>query len=310
MTSTRTCTWSRSPSDVTRSAPRDTSSQTCESLPLAAHPGSSPSTRSTRPVQRSAATSAPRTRGDPRSGSDTRRPGASGFDGSRSSSGTPIRAGSRGPALPRERSAGLLELRVMGERRVIDMHTHPMLLESQQMFDAPHPPEDYLEQIRGLGIVRAAALVMAPRDDLELTRELNDRVLELATRFESFFYPVCSVHPADGEQALAELRRVADLGARWLKLHPITQDFDVADPLVTSVVREASRCGIPVLFDAYCPWDPAQPGKFIQLAREVPDARLILAHAHGPNFVDLLAHEILSRFSWWPRRVWFDISAT
>ena len=198
----------------------------------------------------------------------------------------------------------------MQEQRIIDMHTHPMLLDSQQMFDAPHPPEDYLEQIQGLGIIRAAALVMAPRGDLPLTRELNDRVLELAARPGSIFYPVCSVHPSDGEAALAELRRVADLGARWLKLHPITQDFDVADPLVTSVVREATSLDIPVLFDAYCPWDPAQPGKFIQMAREIPESRLILAHAHGPNFVDLLAHDILSRFSWWPRRVWFDISAT
>jgi uncharacterized protein len=198
----------------------------------------------------------------------------------------------------------------VGEHRIIDMHTHPMLLDSQKMFQTPHPPEDYLEQIRGLGIVRAAALVMAPRGDLQLTRELNDRVLELATRFEAIFYPVCSVHPLDGEEALAELRRVADLGARWLKLHPITQEFDVADPLVTAVVREASCYDIPVLFDAYCPWDPAQPGKFIQLALEIPESRLILAHAHGPNFVDLLAHEILSHFTWWPRRVWFDISAT
>jgi predicted TIM-barrel fold metal-dependent hydrolase len=185
-----------------------------------------------------------------------------------------------------------------------------MLLQSQQMFGAPHPPEDYLEKIEGLGIVHAAALVMAPRGDLPLTRELNDRVIELASRHDGLFFPVCSVHPFDGEDALSELRRVAEHGARWLKLHPITQDFDVADPLVAAVVTEASRLDLPVLFDAYCPWDPAQPGKFIQLAREIPDSKLILAHAHGPNFIDLLAHQILSHFSWWPRRVWFDISAT
>jgi len=160
------------------------------------------------------------------------------------------------------------------------------------MFGRPHPAEDYLEQVRDLGIVKAAALVMAPKGDLELTSQLNDLTLALGDRSAGFFFPVCSVHPNDGEEALDELRRVAREGARWLKLHPITQDFDVADPRVTSVVQEASRHNIPVLFDAYCPWDPAQPGKFIQLARQVPSSRLILAHAHGPNFIDLLAHEI------------------
>ncbi|MCI4366612.1 MAG: amidohydrolase, partial [Thermoplasmata archaeon] len=53
-----------------------------------------------------------------------------------------------------------------------------------------------------------------------------------------------------------------------------------------------------------------QPGKFVMLAMAVPDAQLVLAHAHGPRFPDLLVYEILARYDWWRRNVWIDLSAT
>jgi uncharacterized protein len=193
---------------------------------------------------------------------------------------------------------------------IIDTHTHPMVDERQQVLAEPHPAEDYLEKVGGLGIERAAALVMAPKDDMELTRKLNDAVLRLAASHDGFFFPVCSVHPANGEVALEEQERVAAAGSRWLKLHPNTQDFDVADPSVTTVVQRAAELGLPVLFDAYSPFDPAQPGKFVKLAMAVPDSKLILAHAHGPSFSALLVYEILARYPFWQRRVWIDIAVT
>jgi hypothetical protein len=56
----------------------------------------------------------------------------------------------------------------------------------------------------------------------------NDAVIKLARDSDRFFFPVCSVHPADGRDALEEVDRVAAAGAAWIKLHPNTQDFDVA----------------------------------------------------------------------------------
>jgi hypothetical protein len=185
-----------------------------------------------------------------------------------------------------------------------------MVHERQQVLSDPHPASDYLARIEGLGITRAAALVMAPLEDLALTRELNDAVLKLCDESDGFFFAACSVHPGDGPAALEELRRVAALGATWVKLHPNTQDFDVADPAVAAVVAEATALDLPVLFDAYSPWDRNQPGKFIQLAMAVPESRLILAHAHGPDFPALVVHEIVSRYPFWPRQVWIDVSAT
>lgn len=63
------------------------------------------------------------------------------------------------------------------------------------------------------------------------------------------------------------------------------------------------------LFDAYSPFDPAQPGKFTQLALDCQDTTLVLAHAHGTNFSALLAHHVLARYPWWQRTVHVDISA-
>jgi predicted TIM-barrel fold metal-dependent hydrolase len=193
---------------------------------------------------------------------------------------------------------------------IIDAHTHPMLDPDGQIVADPHPPEAYRALVEGSPVRRAAALTIALPDDLERTRARNDAVLKLAQDSCGFFYPVCSVHPADGAPALAEVDRVADAGAQWLKLHPNTQSFDVADPAVAEVVTKAAERGLPVLFDAYSPWDANQPGKFVNLAMAVPEAKLILAHAHGPGFPQLLVYDILARYPWWGRNVWIDISAT
>jgi predicted TIM-barrel fold metal-dependent hydrolase len=193
---------------------------------------------------------------------------------------------------------------------IIDAHTHPMLDGRDQAVADPHPPEAYRKRVSETNVVRAAALVMAPAGDLDWTRARNDAVLKLAEDSGQFFFPVCSVHPADGEDGLAEIDRVAAAGCAWLKLHPNTQDFDVADPAVTDVVTRAASHRLPVLFDAWSPFDADQPGKFVRLAMAVPQARLILAHAHGPSFPTLLVYDVLARYPWWQRNVWIDISAT
>jgi uncharacterized protein len=185
-----------------------------------------------------------------------------------------------------------------------------MLGLDDQIVGTPHPPEAYRSLVSFTRVAQAAALTIAPSGDLPATRAKNDAVLRLGKDSGGFFYPVCSVHPADGGEALEEIDRVTRAGTAWLKLHPNTQHFDVADPAVEVVVKKATELGLPVLFDGYSPWDANQPGKFVDLAIAVPESRLILAHAHGPGFPQLLVYEILARYAWWRRRVWFDISAT
>ena len=185
-----------------------------------------------------------------------------------------------------------------------------MLDPDESIVDAPHPPENYRSLVNGSQVTRAAAITIASADDPGRTRARNDGVLQLAEDSDGFFYPVCSVHPGDHHAALDEIDRVTAGGAAWLKLHPNTQQFDVADPAVVAVVKRATENGLPVLFDAYSPWDANQPGKFVNVAMAVPDARLILAHAHGPGFPQLLVYDIVGRYPQWQRNVWIDISVT
>ena len=193
---------------------------------------------------------------------------------------------------------------------LIDAHTHPQLPGETPILGTPHGAEEYLRRSKGLDIRFVAAFVMAPRADPARTRALNNKVVALGKEHSGKFLPVCSVHPGDGPEALLELDRVAEMGARAIKLHPNTQQFDVADPSVSAVVSRATEHRLPVIFDGYSPFDANQPGKFVQLAMAVPEARLVLAHAHGPQFPTLLVYDVLARYPWWRRNVWVDLSAT
>ena len=193
---------------------------------------------------------------------------------------------------------------------IIDAHTHPMLDSESQIVAVPHPPEAYRALVDGSRVSHAAAITIAQSGDMDRTRARNDALIKLAEDSGRFFFPVCSVHPTDGLAALREIDRVVAAGAAWLKLHPNTQRFDVADPAVAMVVRKAAEHGLPVLFDAYSPWDANQPGKFVDLAMAVPGSRLILAHAHGPSFPQLLIYDVFARYPEWRRNVWVDISVT
>jgi predicted TIM-barrel fold metal-dependent hydrolase len=185
-----------------------------------------------------------------------------------------------------------------------------MLDPQGQIVSIPHPPEAYRALVDGSTVSRAAAITIARGGDLDRTRARNNAVIKLSEDSDQFFFPVCSVHPADGLAALREVDRVAAAGAAWLKLHPNTQRLDVAHPAVAKVVRKAIECGLPVLFDAYSPWDANQPGKFVNLALALPESKLILAHAHGPGFPQLLVYDIVARYPQWRHNVWIDISVT
>lgn len=83
--------------------------------------------------------------------------------------------------------------------------------------------------------------MIAPRSDLVRTRKMNNDLFKLSKESKGRIFPVCSVHPLDGKNALDEIVRVAKLGAKALKLHPNTQNFDVSDPMVEKVVRKATN---------------------------------------------------------------------
>ncbi|MEI8406119.1 MULTISPECIES: amidohydrolase family protein [unclassified Kribbella] len=194
---------------------------------------------------------------------------------------------------------------------VIDTHVHLELDDEMRMPGmTSHGVVEYLAAASDVDLKASAVLVMAPKDNPERTRAMNDLALTLGAD-DARWLPLCSVHPFDGDFAAEEIDRVAEAGARGFKLHPNTQAFDLADPRVTDVVRRIAGHGLPVLFDGYSPFDSDQPGKFVKLSTELPEARIVIAHALGPRFAELLVYDVLARFpGFWTRNIWVDLSFT
>jgi predicted TIM-barrel fold metal-dependent hydrolase len=110
----------------------------------------------------------------------------------------------------------------------------------------------------------------------------NDAHLALARKHPEMM-PIATVHPYDGEAALAEVTRVAGLGFKVLKLHAHTQKFDPADPRVLQVVTRAGAAGMIVLMDNFN-IIPGDSEKLFNLALQAPRTRFIFAHLGGMNF--------------------------
>ncbi|MFW9914812.1 MAG: amidohydrolase family protein [Candidatus Thorarchaeota archaeon] len=80
----------------------------------------------------------------------------------------------------------------------------------------------------------------------------NDRIL-LRTRDPHYgrIIPFCRVDPFDGKEAVKEVKRCVQLGARGLKLHPLSQHFveKIRSDEVMDLLELSASLDIPVIFD-------------------------------------------------------------
>jgi predicted TIM-barrel fold metal-dependent hydrolase len=111
--------------------------------------------------------------------------------------------------------------------------------------------------IAGFGGMWFGGPNQAPAGEIEKTRTNNDGVIALAAGHPGKM-PIATVHPYDGQAAIAELKRVAARGIKVLKLHPHTQKFDVNDPRVLVLVRRAGERGVIVLMVHLRPYGRAE----------------------------------------------------
>ena len=192
---------------------------------------------------------------------------------------------------------------------IVDTHAHLRTNDANGLRDT-HPLGTTalraLDQVAG--VQRSALIVIAQKGDLAATRALNDAVVAAAAADPEHFYPIASVHPADGDAALAELDRLAKLGVKAIKLHPNTQNLDVGDPAVARVTEKAGALGMVVLFDSYNPLDTNQTGKLMILSFRQPGTRFIFAHMGFTQFREMLTLATLRKLGY-GGNVWLDISA-
>lgn len=211
--------------------------------------------------------------------------------------------------LPALASLALIMLtpRAAAQDRLFDNHVH--LWKGEESLRA------YRAQAKAAGYDPVAAVMWfgGPNQALEgkpeAIRASNDAIIALA-RANAKLVPVATVHPYDGDAAIAEVRRVAAAGVKLLKIHAHTQKFDNADPRVLAVVRAAGEAGVVVLMDNASIL-PGDNEKLFNLALAAPKTKFIFAHmgAMGFRFWNILkaARTAEGLFG---DNIYFDISAT
>lgn len=160
----------------------------------------------------------------------------------------------------------------------------------------------------GLGAMWFGGPNQAKAGNPAAIRAGNDGIIALAARHPGVV-PIGTVHPYDGEAALAEIDRIAAKGVRIIKIHAHTQGFDVADPRVLAVAKRAGERGLIVLSDN-ANIVPGDSEKLFNLALAAPRTNFVFAHLGAMNFRfwNILkgARTAENLFG---DNIWFDISA-
>jgi len=197
--------------------------------------------------------------------------------------------------------------RAAAQEGVIDLHVHLHHGEKSLREYEAQVAADKVE-VAALGAMWFGGPNQVLAGNVAATREGNDRLIALAAANPRLL-PIATVHPYDGEAALAELQRVAGRGVKILKIHPHTQKFDAADPRVLTLVKRAGELGITVVMDN-ASIVPADCEKLLNLALAAPKTNFIFAHLGGLNFrfwnVLMAARTAKNLFA---DNIHFDISA-
>ncbi|ANZ40802.1 hypothetical protein BBK82_37275 [Lentzea guizhouensis] len=109
----------------------------------------------------------------------------------------------------------------------------------------------------------------------------------------------CRVAP--GDDAAAEARRCVEAGARGIKLHPSSDEFELGDDRLHDVFGLAHELHLPIVLHAGPEVDPFT-GTLREVLRRYPGARIILAHAGLTDLAWLAGTSYDNLFfdtSWW-----------
>ena len=126
--------------------------------------------------------------------------------------------------------------------------------------------------------------------DVGVAREANDYVIHALERYSGRLVGFCSVNPAWGAEAVAEVERCAAQGVAGIgELHPDSQGFDLADAeLMGPLMNRARDLGLVVLTHSSEPVGHRYVGKgkttpdvLYAFARGFPGNTLVFAHWGG-----------------------------
>jgi predicted TIM-barrel fold metal-dependent hydrolase len=202
----------------------------------------------------------------------------------------------------------VVPLGAAAQEPVFDLHVH--LREGAASVDAYEAQVASAKRhVTAFGAMWFGGPRQARQGDVAGIRSQNDALLALAARNPKLV-PIATVHPYDGQAALDEVARVAGLGARVLKLHPHTQQFDIADPRVLALVERAGALGVVVLMDN-AGIVAGDSEHLFNLAARAPKTIFVFAHLGGMHFRfwNMLALARTAK-GFGLENVYFDLSGT
>ncbi len=145
--------------------------------------------------------------------------------------------------------------------------------------------------------------------------EANDYILESARAFPNRLVPFCTVNPAHGDVAVAEIERCADLGARGIgELHSYAQGYRLDDERVmTPIMEVAIARDLIVLTHSsepvghiYAGKGTVTPDELSRFIEMFPKAKIVCAHWGGGLPFYALMPEVAETL----RNVYFDSAAS
>lgn len=175
---------------------------------------------------------------------------------------------------------------------VLDVHVHPLPVPGVGINGTPRQAVDFLiRHADSAGVSRMVMMNLGPTRPIAPTpqqfRDANDVCLKMRDlepdRLLSFAY----VNPAFPDESRAELDRMVRHNAMaGVKLWVAVK---CSDPRVIDVVRHAAALGVPVLQHTWIKASGNQAGEsspadLAELARAVPEAKIIMGHLLGGGY--------------------------
>jgi predicted TIM-barrel fold metal-dependent hydrolase len=131
--------------------------------------------------------------------------------------------------------------------------------------------------------VDMAVIVPSDREMAVFNRPGNERIRADASRYRDRLIPSCTVNPWYGRDAVREIERAFEDGARMLTLHPTLQGFLINDSLAEPVIRKAEEFLLPVYVHTG-PHLYGSPWQVTDCALRFPAVSFILGHAGATDF--------------------------
>ncbi|MGI9050052.1 MAG: amidohydrolase family protein, partial [Rubrobacteraceae bacterium] len=136
--------------------------------------------------------------------------------------------------------------------------------------------EGMRERMEAAGVVRSIVFPLNDPNALDDFSGPNDVVWDAYEKFSEFFVPFFRLNPhRDYER---EFERCAERGFQGLKLHPVSQKFELDDPRVVRLLGMAAEADLPVLIHTGMAMERiVEP--LLPTVEAHPELRLILGHA-------------------------------